>query len=181
MVKSEEYRLISEFYGKKITKRSKIPLMNHINEGMVLIYTAGGSVDMMKAFCLHPMTQDDKDLGFEYEQLLYLAQTGQISINALALSLEYRNIANAYLSDRKINSIDDIAISPLPGVMFMLFADKLQNYKDFLLYHKDTHPRSAELTQYFKNWIEKLKTIPYLETGFRLIKDDANYRHIVNE
>ena len=35
-------------------------------------------------------------------------------------------------------------------------ADKIQNRKDFELYHELTHPRSKELIQYFKNWLEKL-------------------------
>lgn len=38
----------------------------------------------------------------------------------------------------------------------MLIADKVQNYKDFEIYHKSTHPRSKELDQYFKNWLQKL-------------------------
>ena len=40
----------------------------------------------------------------------------------------------------------------LPEVRDMLIADKIQNYKDFLFYHKGTHPRSRELEEYFKNW-----------------------------
>ena len=38
----------------------------------------------------------------------------------------------------------------------MLIADKIQNRKDFELYHKETHPRSAELDKYFRNWLQKL-------------------------
>ena len=38
----------------------------------------------------------------------------------------------------------------------MLLADKIQNRKDFERYHKGTHQRSAELEQYFKNWLTRL-------------------------
>ena len=39
----------------------------------------------------------------------------------------------------------------------MLIADKIQNRKDFQLYHLGTHTRSEQLDQYFKNWLEKLE------------------------
>ena len=38
----------------------------------------------------------------------------------------------------------------------MLIADKVQNYKDFLLYHKNTHERSDELDEYFNSWFKIL-------------------------
>jgi hypothetical protein len=38
----------------------------------------------------------------------------------------------------------------------MLIADKVQNRKDFELYHEATHPRSKELAMYFRLWLEKL-------------------------
>jgi hypothetical protein len=38
----------------------------------------------------------------------------------------------------------------------MLIADKIQNRKDFELYHKDIHERSDELKQYFFNWLWRL-------------------------
>ncbi len=46
-------------------------------------------------------------------------------------------------------------ISPLPEVNQMLIADKIQNRKDFELYHQKTHPRNQELQLYFRNWLEK--------------------------
>lgn len=78
---------------------------------------------------------------------------------AVLLAMEYRNIANQYLSHRVINSIDDIELGPVPGIRQMLIADKIQNYKDFLIYHKDTHERAAELDEYFKNWLAKLDCV----------------------
>ena len=38
----------------------------------------------------------------------------------------------------------------------MLIADKIQNRKDFELYHEKTHERSIELKEYFSNWLERL-------------------------
>ena len=53
-------------------------------------------------------------------------------------------------------SIEEIALSPLPEVTDMLRADKVQNYKDFLLHHRDTHPRAAALERYFQQWLRRL-------------------------
>ncbi|MGK0389502.1 MAG: hypothetical protein ACI94Y_002242 [Maribacter sp.] len=44
----------------------------------------------------------------------------------------------------------------------MLIADKVQNYKDFMLYHYKLHTRSDELYEYFQNW-SKLLGIDYKE------------------
>ncbi|MCX5742316.1 MAG: hypothetical protein NT062_07455 [Proteobacteria bacterium] len=74
----------------------------------------------------------------------------------LALVLEYRNIANAALSTRTYASAHDIVLSPLADVTEMLVADKMQNWQDFVRYHRATHPRSAELERYFRLWHERL-------------------------
>jgi hypothetical protein len=47
-------------------------------------------------------------------------------------------------------------LSPLEEVNKMLVADKIQNRKDFEIYHKENHPRAVELDKYFKNWLLKL-------------------------
>ena len=38
----------------------------------------------------------------------------------------------------------------------MLIADKVQNRKDFMMYHLHTHQRSKELEKYFNQWLNKL-------------------------
>jgi hypothetical protein len=146
-----EYKMVEQFYGDGYAKRSNIWFMNHIDEGMIILNYLKKSDAAKAGFCLHPLTQDDDNLGKNFSMLSKEGNPYNVG-----LSLEYRNIANAYLSKREINSIDEIALSPLVEVNDMLIADKVQNYKDFLLYHRGTHPRSDILENYFNNWLKKL-------------------------
>lgn len=149
-----EYSAIAQLYGSQKAKRSDVYLMNHIDEGLAVLDWINASTEAKKAYCLHPIYQGDTDLAKNYYENNTLPS--RCSGRALVLALEYRNIANDYLSKRSIQSLDEIRLSPLKDVNDMLIADKIQNYKDFELYHKGTHPRSKELDQYFKNWLEKL-------------------------
>ena len=145
-----EYQIISDFYGDKITNRSGVKLMNHIDEGLYILEKIGSSDVTKRAYSLHPIIQDDKSL-VENQHLLK-----NIDSDVIIASIEYRSVANEYLSKRDINSIDEIRLSPLKDVNDMLIADKIQNRKDFELYHLGKHERSSELDQYFKNWLERL-------------------------
>jgi hypothetical protein len=100
---------------------------------------------------LHPLLQLDPDLEKNFDVIV-----AQCDKRAVALAMEYRNIANAYLSRREIDTLEEVALSPLEGVNRMLVADKIQNYKDFMAHHYETHPRRRELNEYFHNWFERL-------------------------
>ena len=106
----------------------------------------------MRAFCLHPLVQEDAALAVAFPRLGELTPDPSI----LALALEYRNIANATLSTRVIAGPEDIPLSPLGDVSRMLIADKIQNRKDFLLHHRATHPRALELDRYSRIWLQRL-------------------------
>ena len=148
---TEEYKLISDFYGDKKANRSSVYLMNHIDEGIKILNDIGASEWAKKAYAIHPIFQSDDALS---ELNLNLVNLNPLSIINV---MEYRSVANEYLSNKKISSIDEIRLSPLKDVNDMLIADKIQNYKDFELYHKQTHEKSKELDEYFNNWLKKLK------------------------
>jgi len=152
-----EYYMIQKYYGDKKAERSGLYLMNHIDEGLAILEEIGASYYAKKAFCIHPLVQSDESLKeyFEYLQNIPV-NADEPYQGALLLAMEYRSVANAYLSKREINSLDDIQLSVLKDVNDMLIADKVQNRKDFELFHLGKHERSNELDSYFKNWLRKL-------------------------
>ena len=147
-----EYRLISAFYADREAERSRVPLINHINEGLVVLDAIAATEESKRAFCLHPMVQDDKDLKDNYP-LIKDAVSGRV----LMLAMEYRSVANDFLREKVMaDPIPPIRLSPLFEVNDMLIADKVQNRKDFITYHSLTHPNRAELDKYFKLWLSRL-------------------------
>ncbi len=92
-----------------------------------------------KAYCLHPIVQMDEDL----QNNLHLLKN--VDPIVVATAIEYRSVANEYLSHKHIISHEEIRLSPLKNVNDMLIADKIQNIKDLQLYHRDTHPGSKSL------------------------------------
>lgn len=164
-----ELSLITKFYGDKRAERSGLPLINHIHEGLAVLGALGASEFSERAFCLHPMFQADTDLS---ENALLMMELDPFVV---MLTMEYRNQANAWLSDRvedhgtyshsgdtpklvvaDYRCVDKPTPGPLPEVRDMLIADKVQNYKDFVEYHYGVHERSKELELYFETWLQVL-------------------------
>jgi hypothetical protein len=135
----------------RTTRRSRVPLMNHIDEGLAILGHLGVSDVAMRAFCLHPLLQEDAALVANLSRVTALSAPA-----VLALALEYRRVANATLSTRPLRAATEIQLSPLGEVNQMLIADKVQNRKDFLRYHRGRHGRSEELDRYFRLWLERL-------------------------
>jgi hypothetical protein len=148
---SDEYRAVAGFYQNTRAQRSQVPLMNHINEGLVILGRLGASQNAMKAYCLHPLFQNDRELNSVGE--LYVMSLGESVTTELAM--EYRRVANAYLAKCPMPE-GGIKLSPIKDVNDMLIADKVQNRKDFLRYHLDTHPNSERLNKYFNEWLDAL-------------------------
>jgi hypothetical protein len=148
---SVEYKLIAKHYGDQVAKRSQVPLINHINEGLIVLKCIGATETTKRAFCIHPLLQADEDLQENY----YISSF--VDHHALLLAMEYRSVANEFLSDKMdLESVPAIRLSPLLEVNEMLIADKVQNYKDFAKYHYGTHARSDKLNEYFHKWFAAL-------------------------
>lgn len=152
---SPEYDSIRRHYGERRSRRFGLPLMNHINEGLRILAHIGASALELRAWCLHPLVQDDLDLR---DTLSDPARIAGSDPRALLLAMEYRRVANASLSRQGIRLPDEIPLSPIPSVNTMLVADKIQNRKDFLLHagHHFDQERMDELRRYFQCWIVRL-------------------------
>jgi hypothetical protein len=149
---TREYAAIQRWYGERTAVRSGIPLIQHVDEGLVILTRIGASDAAARAFCVHPLVQADADLAANAARIGEATEEPYIAM----LAIEYRHVANAALSSRALVSPDEISLSPLADVNAMLAADKVQNRKDFLRYHRDTHPRRVELARYFELWLVKL-------------------------
>lgn len=160
MKTTPEYKAIEEFYGNRTTKRSGVRLMNHIDEGLLILDQYHASENSKRAFCLHPLFQNNEELqtvGLEYVM-------SAKDPYPVMLVMEYRQWANMWLSD-KVKSFHnrvsyECDTDPNPGPLIevhqMLIADKVQNKKDFIRYHCGTHSRSPELSLYFDRWLDVL-------------------------
>ncbi len=150
-----EYRLIQEEYGDKRAQRSQVFLMNHIDEGLAVMAAVGASKRAMRAFCLHPLLQNDEDLARNYNWVSNTMHDQVGGTGVMALAMEYRAVANEYLSNCLMRA-GGIRLSPLKDVNDMLIGDKVQNRKDFERYHAEAHANRARLTEYFCEWCDAL-------------------------
>lgn len=148
----ECYEIISKFYSDRTAKRSGVRLMNHIDEGLVILWSLQLKTGSYGGWCLHPIVQNN-------EKIEIPIRLREADIAATI----YSHKANAYLCRKEndwIKTVKDLRVllGHIPDTIKMyLIADKLQNRKDFELYHKGTHERSYELTKYFDLWLEYLR------------------------
>jgi hypothetical protein len=142
------YTIIQKYYGDSTTKRSGVLLMNHIDEGIEILKKIGADDITIDAYCLHPILQSDDAFNQNYSM-----DFEDVPTSALLLAMEYRKVANSYLSKDNISNFVGFTNDKIKQ---MLYADKIQNEKDFHLYHEGKHERSNELREYFDNWINVL-------------------------
>lgn len=143
------YIKIKDFYGTRCAKRSQIPLMNHIDEGLLILDYFNANPYVKDAFCLHPLFQDTQQLIHTLDDLDYNSESSK----TLILVMEYRHVANSFLSRKPKENVLPLINEDM---RLLLIADKVQNYKDFLKYHKDTHKNSMQLDKYFNEWFSIL-------------------------
>ena len=172
--------LISGFYGDKCAKRSGVPLMNHINEGLVVLDAMSASIQTKAAYCIHPMFQGPEN----YPDIYHNPIIYDIDPQILMLVMEYRKTANAFLCKPHTDyySVDNLEIyCPLNlfEVREMLMADKVQNRKDFEIYHMGTHDRSDQLHAYFHTWLRYLGITE--DQYHRFVKLIDDYKKEVHE
>ena len=149
------YQAIRDYYGERRAERSGILYLQHIDEGLTILEAIHATRSACEAYCLHPIVQGNDALRAAFQDGSVLRRY-PIDLHAMVLAMEYRAVANGYLSTRTIQGVQEIRLSPLRDVQDMLVADKVQNRKDFERHHLGTHPRTTELTRYFQNWLGAL-------------------------
>jgi hypothetical protein len=144
--------IIRRFYGDRKARRSGVPFIAHIDDGLNILVALDASIAAQQAFCLHPILQADDDFAVAFTGPL---RGVAVDPQALALAVEYRRCANGHLSTHPPASLASLSLAPFVEIEHMLIADKVQNRRDFDRHHRD-HPRAVELTAYFHRWLEKL-------------------------
>lgn len=150
---SNAYQIIKKYYGSDKAKRSGIALINHIDEGLIILDYLGTNRFTKDAYCLHPMFQSNND----FNKNIFFDLKG-VDYSSVILTIEYRNVANSYLSSSDIKN--HLGFTNL-YIKKLLIADKIQNYKDFMIYHKNSHDNADRLYNYFWNWFGLLGLSTY--------------------
>jgi hypothetical protein len=160
---SPEYQAIREHYADRVARVSGDPLIQQVEEGLIILDALDASEEAMRAFCLRPLFQTDEDL-VRYGQ--DFMDTVDCSPSVILLVTEYRSKANAWLSEKVHRSstgrqhvvADGVpSAGPLEAVREMLIADKVQGRKEFIRHLRGRHARSDELDLYFELWLQALE------------------------
>ena len=149
---TKSYSLIVNHYKNKKTERSKVPLINHINEGLDILQILNADLVTQQAFCLHPLVQND--ICFDYscleKEIIFLAKEYKIKANSYLCTPKNDWVTHIFEVKQLVGNISDNCLK-------MFLAYKIQNQKDFYIYHYLSHPRSEQLSNYFKLWLAYLK------------------------
>lgn len=157
-----EYDIIrSVFVGRK-ARRTNLPYIRHIDQGLYLLRYAKASQTVLGAWCLHPLFQLDEYFLPLLEGKGTFLFNG-VTLPVLGLAMEYRASANSYLTSDERQHPDPASrqyprLSPVKEVNLMLQVDKVQNYRDarLHLYPHITNSESAMLDRYFQRWLGAL-------------------------
>ncbi|MEB0114483.1 hypothetical protein QN397_24695 [Variovorax sp. RTB1] len=180
---SPEYQAIRDHYADRVARVSGVPLMQQVEEGLIILDALDASEDVMRAFCLRPLFQTDGDLVRHGQNFMDAVDASPFVI---LLVTEYRSKANAWLSEKVHRSSTDPqqviaaglpSAGPLEGVKDMLIADKVQGRKEFVRHQRGRHARSDELDLYFELWLQALKVDPEEYDGLCASIDMAGRRN----
>lgn len=168
VLNSDALAMIEGHYGHLTASRSKVPLIHHIYEGLVVLARTGMSAPyVMQAYAVHPLFQDGRLLETHWSELMKLPQ------HVITFAMEYRSVANAGIrkpvgrtlpiirgwESAPSGAFNWLRLSDIAAVNSMLVADKVQNHKDFsrhFLCGDGLHPEATDLQAYFEAWFSLL-------------------------
>ena len=150
------FQAIRLHYAAGKAARSGVFLIGHIVEGLMILVRIGASRTAMQAWCLHPIVQSNDDLVNTVARGIPV-NFGNQHIQPLILAMEYRAVANSYLSNMTPNRAklrEDV--NRIPAIRQMLIADKVQNRKDFVSQPEGTYANEDALNTYFEDWLDSI-------------------------
>lgn len=154
------FEMIEDFYGDERAERSGVLKIRHIREGLAVLNEMPDIAEVTKAaYCIHPIIQSDADFLAELQN----RNLQHARSDVLMLAVEYRSVANSYLSKDYWNFLSDhiarvelvMKLNLNNHVAHMLIADKIQNCKDFERYNQDVE-NAGTLHHYFRDWLHLL-------------------------
>ena len=148
----QAYALIEKEYHGKYSKRGKIPYINHIYQGLGILYLLDADLDTKKAFCYHPIIQSGKELPFEDSSVILAKDYSEIANQYLRNSKDYLNITLAKTQLLRNRLVYETEIKN------MLIADKIQNYYSFMKNREFIAKglEAEEIEKYFLWWFDVL-------------------------
>ena len=107
MKDSTEYFYISKVYGDNRAKRSGLPLMNHIDEGLDILNILDSSDEAKRAFCIHPIFQSENLIDYRND---YLGMITDEDFIIAVLARKYSVLANRFLCKPETDNWDKTEI-----------------------------------------------------------------------
>lgn len=132
------------------SKRTKADYFEHVQEGVKILQILEQPLVVQAAFAIHPLYQNDKALTNYFPLLSTFDPT------AVALTMEYRSIANQGIRSEVKKNNWTIKLSCLFSVNQMLVSDKIQNRKLFLSKYPKNASDYMEIDKYFNTWLNAL-------------------------
>lgn len=164
---SYSYIAISSLYNNKKARRTQIPYMKHIDDGVKILQHLGVTdPEVYDAWLLHPLIQTmsiNQVEAFLSSYGLPPLHSG-VSLNTIALAKQYADVANSFLPnvvDQNLHHTFNIYIA-CPKLKALLIADKVQNYVDFCMssdmgyFDEEPDDYVPNRMEYFNMWLGRL-------------------------
>lgn len=170
---TNEYDVIRAAYGDRKAKRTGLPYIRHIDQGLLILKHLKVDSDVLSAWCLHPIFQLDEylvPLMSGESQIAFPSRALSFSTKVTVFGMEYRSVANAFLTKDTFSGRMPIP-SVIPEVNVMLVADKIQNYRDarLHLFPQLEWEGKERLNYYFGAWLTALRVSSEDRTTFEAI------------
>lgn len=151
------YQIISELYEGQKAKRTQLPYIKHIDDGLLILDDLDADLITKEAWCMHPIFQMP-DLK---EKVMDSKGQPQIRLATAILAAEYAETANQYRTVNYQSFHDNLPEIPNSRVKKLLTCDKVQNYIELEnTRHLLPYETVDRTHRYLLNWLHHLSFDP---------------------